>query len=65
MKTVEPYTYEPHKPITTKAAPWLTRCAFCGLVYLKNDITRWCIKVGCNNRDHPHYRARMAAAGPK
>lgn len=30
-------------------------CSKCGLVYLNNDFTRWCIKRGCNYSDDPIY----------
>lgn len=52
----EPYKYEGHSPATSKKMPWLLRCKFCGLVYLKNEFTKRCIKAGCNHKDHPEYR---------
>ena len=41
------YTYEAHKPVTSKAFPWL-RCQHCGLLFLKNTATKKAIKAGCN-----------------
>jgi len=41
------YTYEPHKPVKSKAFPWLY-CQYCGLLYLKNRPSRRAVKLGCN-----------------
>ena len=48
------YSYEKHSPIQLKGVPWLY-CKYCGLVYLKNRLTGWCIRMGCNNSYHPQY----------
>ena len=48
------YSFEAHTPIPLKGTPWLY-CRYCGLVYLRNPITRWCIKMGCNANYHPNY----------
>jgi len=48
------YEFEAHSPIKTKAIPWMF-CKYCGLLYLNNKITRWCVKVGCNHTEHPQY----------
>jgi hypothetical protein len=54
-----PYEMEPHAPAKLyKCIPWLV-CKKCGLIYLKNDFTQWCIRMGCNNEDHPNYKAAM------
>lgn len=37
---------ESHSPKKMKNIPWLV-CRYCGLLYLKNDITRKAIKEGC------------------
>jgi hypothetical protein len=50
------YTYEAHSPQKRKNIPWPI-CKYCGLVYLNNDFTRWAVKMGCNNNDHPGYAA--------
>lgn len=50
----ETYSYEAHTPIPLKGTPWLY-CRFCGLLYLKNQFTRWCIRMGCNNSIHPQF----------
>ena len=52
------YSYEPHSPIKVKSIPWLY-CRYCGLVYLNNKITRWCIKMGCNSDYHPNFKKRL------
>jgi hypothetical protein len=48
------YSYEKHSPKQLKGTPWLY-CRYCGLVYLKNKVTRWCIKMGCNHEYHKDY----------
>lgn len=52
------YTYEKHAPIPLKGTPWLY-CRYCGLLYLKNDFTKWCIRMGCANRYHPSYEKML------
>lgn len=55
------YKMEPHSPkglIVGKAY-----CVKCGLVYLNNDFTRWAIRVGCNNEEHPDYKRMRAKTG--
>lgn len=49
------YSYEKHSPISLKGTPWLY-CKYCGLLYLRNDITQWCIRMGCSYRYHPTYK---------
>jgi hypothetical protein len=53
----EPYKYAPHSWGYLKAAG-RNICNHCGLVRLKNDFTEWCVKMGCNNADHPGYKAQ-------
>lgn len=50
----EKYEYDDHAPIKIKGIQWVV-CRKCGLIYLKNEFTDWCIKKGCNNEDHPDY----------
>jgi hypothetical protein len=52
------YTYEPHSPVILKGVNVLY-CKYCGLLYLKNPFTKWCIRMGCANRYHPHYNKMM------
>jgi len=50
------YSFESHRPRKLcKTIPWLY-CAHCGLLYLKNPLTRWCIKMGCNHSYHNQYK---------
>ena len=50
------YLFEPHKPRKlTKRIPWLY-CGHCGLLYLNNSITKWCIKMGCNHTYHNQFK---------
>ena len=53
------YSFESHKPRKLcKGIPWLY-CPRCGLMYLKNQITRWCIKMGCDYEYHPQYKQML------
>lgn len=49
------YSFEPHKPQPLKGLPW-PYCVHCGLLYLRNDVTKLCIKLGCKNSLHPSIR---------
>ena len=53
-----PYTFKGH---TFKPMPRIGKqlCSGCGLLALRNDITRWCIKKGCNYADNPHHKAAL------
>jgi hypothetical protein len=55
----QPYKMDPHNLKRMKRFPWLV-CAKCGLVSLRNSITEWSIRFGCNASDHPGYRAALA-----
>lgn len=35
-------------------------CLGCGLVMLRNALTDWCVKRGCDYMDHPGYRRAVA-----
>lgn len=52
------YSFDPHTPIKLKGTPWLY-CKYCGLLYLNNKITKWCIKVGCNHEYHKDYKRML------
>lgn len=54
------YLKENHaaQTIGVKGFPWPV-CKKCGLVYLKNQFTAWCIKMGCNNEDHSDYTKQL------
>lgn len=52
------YVLEPHHFVTVKRIPYL-RCKSCGLLTLRNDLTEWCTKMGCNASDHPEYASRV------
>jgi hypothetical protein len=36
------------------------RCRYCGLVYLNNVISKWCVKMGCNAALHPGHDRKLA-----
>lgn len=52
------YEYEAHSPIKKKYLPW-PYCRYCGLIFLKNKTTKWCINMGCNSRYHPKYKQML------
>jgi len=52
------YSYERHTPIKLKGTPWLY-CRFCGLLYLNNAITRWCVRMGCNCDYHKDFKRML------
>jgi hypothetical protein len=56
--STESYEYIRHETINVKFMPWLM-CRKCGLVYLNNRFTNWCITVGCDNIYHPHYKKML------
>lgn len=49
------FVLDPHSPRKIKGLPWVV-CRYCGLVYLHNDFTRWCVRMGCDNQNHPDYQ---------
>lgn len=49
------YSYESHSTLNLKGTPYVY-CRYCGLVFLKNELTRWCIRMGCNNKYHPLFK---------
>jgi len=52
------YSYERHESVQLKGTPWLY-CKFCGLLYLNNAITKWCIRMGCSNSYHRDYKKML------
>ena len=52
------YSHEAHGPIKLKGTPWLY-CRFCGLMYLNNAITKWCIRMGCNHVYHRDFKRML------
>lgn len=59
------YKMEPHIFTTfSKRLPYLV-CKHCGLLSLRNELTEWCRRMGCNASDHPEYNARCRSAKPK
>ncbi len=58
----EPYKYEAHRWGNIKGISYAV-CLHCGLVRLRNNFTEWCIKMGCDNRNSPQYKAMRKKAG--
>lgn len=53
-----PYKFEVHSAVKLKNTPWMY-CKYCGLLYLNNVITKWCIRMGCNGSDHKDYKQML------
>ena len=52
------YTYEKHNSHKLPNLPWIY-CKHCGLVFLNNAISKWCIRMGCNVEYHPDYNKML------
>lgn len=44
-----------HKWGKIRSLPWPV-CTRCGLVKLRNPLTDWCVRHGCDHADRPDYR---------
>lgn len=60
--TPKHYTMEPHHWKHVRFMSWQV-CAYCGLVALKNDFTRWAMRMGCNYKLHRDYQAQYNQSG--
>lgn len=58
------YKLEPHHFGVMKKLPW-QRCKHCGLMSLRNSLTEWVTRVGCNASDHPEYASRVRNSKPR
>jgi hypothetical protein len=56
------YTAQPHSFRALKGLGWPV-CSSCGLVRLRNALTDWCVRNGCNHEDHPGYKSAVAKSG--
>jgi hypothetical protein len=54
----EAFKHQAHVWDKWQGIPWLV-CNICGLVRLRNPITEWCDKHGCNHDEHPGYRKAL------
>lgn len=52
------YVFEAHHFARMKCVAYL-RCKHCGLLTLRNVLTEWCTRMGCNANDHPEYASRV------
>ena len=39
-------------------------CCKCGLVAMNNEFSRWAMKTGCDNKDHPGYEHKRGLTNP-
>jgi hypothetical protein len=56
------YKFEPHSPVKTSVFPWMY-CKKCGLLYLRNSLTAWCIDKGCDFGYHSDYKHKSKTLG--
>jgi len=56
------WQHVPHRWTAIKHFP-RELCAGCGLVRLRNTLTRWCESHGCDHDEHPGYRAAVRDLG--
>lgn len=52
----------PHSWGKRKGLPWPV-CRGCGLVHLRNPLTEWCVRNGCEHEEHPGYRSAVRSLG--
>lgn len=58
MDTSDQYTFEPHHFVHVRFMSY-PLCTKCGLVFLKNALTAWSVKKGCDARLHPDFKAQV------
>lgn len=61
----ERYVKESYKMISHSFNKRIVRkqyCSKCGLLSLNNEFSRWAVKMGCNNIDHPAYKSQRNKA---
>lgn len=60
------YKAEPHKFFTfgKKTRIPYQYCVECGFVYMKNELSEWVAKQGCNHKDHPSYKSKLGITNP-
>ncbi len=58
------YKMESHQFGPVKKLAYL-RCKHCGLITLRNALTEWCTRMGCNASDHPEYASRVRNSKPR
>lgn len=57
-----PYKYEAHSWGNLKGIPWRC-CKHCGLLWLRNEFSDWCARMGCNADDSPQWNSMRKKAG--
>jgi len=55
LNKAEVYKMEAHNAGMIKGIPWQV-CKKCGLVYLRNDISKLAIRLGCNHELHQEFK---------
>jgi hypothetical protein len=60
----EPYKNEPHNFNYHLTGTAYRYCVHCGLVAMRNELSQWAIKQGCNYKDHPSYSSKLSITNP-
>lgn len=60
------YKAEPHSYYSfgkkTKVASLY--CGHCGFIFLKNELSEWVARMGCNHKEHPSYKSKLEITNP-
>lgn len=48
----------PHSFASLRGIPWQV-CRGCGLVLLRNELTDFCVRHGCEHESHPFYKREL------
>lgn len=59
-----PYKMEPHNFTMGVGRTPYRACWNCGLVAMKNELSQWAIRMGCNHKDHSSYQAKLSLTNP-
>lgn len=57
--------HEPHVFVSITKRLTIPMCRKCGLVRLRNALSDWCVKHGCNYDEHPGFAEAMRTGGQK
>lgn len=55
--TFEGHAWKADRPVAKLTSRAI--CIHCGLLRLRNLLTDWCVRQGCNYEDHPGYTQAM------
>lgn len=60
------YKIDPHHfiPMSKKSKCAYPYCVACGLIYMKNGLSEWAAKQGCNYKEHPSFKTKLGITNP-